>query len=271
MAVKKETPKKTPVAEATGRALQPWEQRMAEKAKAAVESASTGSGASKRIGTRGGVFTIDGAQVEGNKLECVVLDFVFDVTYYRDNFDPDDITPPTCSAIGRNEKTLVWAEDGDPEYAGKPLKDSDIFQWNSADKGRGKAAKSRRRLLLISAADLEDDVAAAEVRKLMVPVTSSSEWDAYVKQIAAHGRPPLGVLTEITIKPHPKYQFTLDFKMLGLIDGESIQELEDKAETVQDDLMAPYPAYDSVEEEAPPARSSKAVAKGAPARKPARK
>lgn len=264
MAVKKGSTKSAE--ESTGRALQPWEERMAERAKAAVESASSGSGSSKKIGTRGGVFTIDGAEVEGNAIQCVVLDFIFDVTYYVDGFDSDDIVPPTAYALGRNEKTLIWAADSHPDYANLELKNSDVFQWGSADKGRGKAAKSRRRLLVISADDLEEDIAAAEVRKLIVPVTSSQEWDAYVKQVAAHGRDPAGVLTEITIKNHPKYQFTLSFKMLGLIEDDSMQEVLDKAETVQEDLMRPYPAYDSQppEEEA---RPSKAVARNAPARK----
>lgn len=258
------------VAEAVrGKELQPWEQKMAERAKAAVESAASGGSSSKKIGTRGGVFTIDGNQVDGNVLQAVVLDFLFDVTYYEDNFDPDDITPPTASALGRNEKTLVWAEGSHPDYAGEELKSSPVFQWGSADKGRGKAAKSRRRLLLISSADLEEDVAAAEVRRLMVPVTSASEWDAYVKQVAAHGRDPAGVLTEISITPHPKYQFTLSFKMLGLVENEFMPEIDAKLDTIKEELFTPYSAWDEVqgEEEEAPKRGSKAVAKNAKAKR----
>lgn len=273
MTIKKEAAKKSAPAKSEGRALQPWEERMAERAKASVESASSGAGSSKKIGTRGGVFTIDGAQVDGNVLNCVVLGWVFDVTYYEGGFDPDDIIPPTAFAIGPNEKTLVWAEGSHPDYAGKELKTSPVFQWGSADKGRGKAAKSRRRLLVISEGDLDEDIAAAEVRKLMVPVTSSSDWDAYVKQVAAHGRDPAGVLTEIKIAPHPKYQFTLSFKMLGLIDDDSVMAVLDKADTIQEDLLAPYAAWDSAEseeEDDAPQRQSKARGGKAPA-KPAGK
>ena len=268
MALKKAT-KKTEEPKTTGKELQPWEQKMAERAKQAVETASSTGGTSKKIGTRGGVFTIDGEELEDKTLQCVVLDFIVDVTYYEDNFDPDDITPPTASALGRNEKTLVWAEGSHPDYAGKELKDSPVFQWGSADKGRGKAAKSRRRLLLIAADDLEEDIAAAEVRKLMVPVTSGKEWDAYVKQVAAHGRDPAGVLTEITIKSHPKFQFTLSFKMLGLVEDDVMPEIDAKIDTIQEDLMAPYSAWDSAEEEEEeqPAKKSKAVARGAAAKR----
>lgn len=259
MAVKKGTK-----SESAGKALTPWEEKMAARAKQAVESASSTSGGSPKIGTRGGRFSIDGAEVDGDTIDVVVLDFVVDVTYYEDSFDPDDVTPPTASALGRNERELVWADGSHPDYAGKELKDSDIFQWGSADKGRGKAAKSRRRLMVISSDDLEEDIAAAEVRKLMVPVTSGKTWDAYVKQVAAHGRDPAGVLTQIKISPDSKTQFKLSFKMLGLIEDEHMPEIDAKIDTVQDDLFAPYSRYDEVqEEEEAPARSSKAVARGA--------
>jgi len=210
MATKKSAGQKNePVAK--GRELTEVEKRMAEDARAAVESASSGGSTSKKIGTRGGRFMVDGAEVDGNVLRVVILDFLFDVTYYEGDFDPDDIIPPTAWSLGRNEKELIWGEGSHPDYEGQPLKDSPVFQWGSADKGRGKAAKSRRRLMLISEGDLEEDIAGAEVRRLMVPVTSGREWDAYVKAVAAHGRAPYGVLTEITMKPHPKYQFTLEF------------------------------------------------------------
>ena len=259
--------KKPPSNTEKSKELQPWEQQMADLAKESVASASSTGGTSKKIGTRSGVFTVDGAEVEGNVLQAVILDFVVDVTYYEEDFDPDDVTPPTASALGRDERTLVWAEGSHPDFAGKELKDSPVFQWGSADKGRGKAAKSRRRLLLIAGSDLEEDIAAAEVRKLMVPVTSGKEWDAYVKQVAAHGRPPCGVLTEITLKPHPKWQFTMHFKMLGLVEGDAMPEVLAKREAVQDDLFAPYSNYDEEQEEQEDTRrSSKAVAKGAKAK-----
>lgn len=271
MATKKTARSSQQAPKSTGKELAPWEQRMAEMAEQAAETASSTGGGSPSIGTRGGRFKIDGQEVEGNVLEVVVLDFVVDVTYYEDDFDPDDITPPTAFALGRNEKTLEWHEDSHPDYAGQPLKDSPVFQWGSADKGRGKAAKSRRRLLVISGDDLEEDIAAAEVRKLMVPVTSGKAWDAYVKQIrAAHGRAPCGVLTEISIKPDDKYQFVLGFKMLGKVDDEFMPEVFEKVDTIQDDLFAPYSKWDSNadEDDAAPA---KGVGRGAKARKPAAK
>ena len=258
------TKKKASGQQSSSKALQPWEERMAAKAAQAAESASSTGGTSLSIGTRGGRFKIDGAEVPDNALRAVVLDFLVDVTYYEDDFDPDDITPPTAFALGRNEKELVWDDTSHPDYAGQELRTSPVFQWGSADKGRGKAAKSRRRLLLISEDDLEEDIANAEVRKLMVPVTSGKSWDAYVKKIKAHNLAPCGVLTEITIVPDDKYQFRLEFKMLGRVDDDSMSEVLDKVDSIQDDLFAPYSPYDEVREDDAPAKGgAKAVAKGA--------
>ena len=122
--------------------------------------------------------------------------------------------------------------------------------------------------------DLDEDISTAEVRKLTVPVTSGKTWDGYVKAVGQHGRDPAGVLTEISIKPDPKTQFKLFFKMLGTIEDEYMSEVLDKADSVQEELYAPYGKNEEREEEE--TRPSKAVAKGgknqkAPARKAPRR
>lgn len=257
----------------TGTELAPWEQRMAELAEEAAESAGSTGGSSKSISTRGGRFTIDGAEVEDNVLQVIVLDFLIDITYYEDDYDPDDITPPTASALGRNEKMMVWADNSHPDYAGQLVKDSDIFQWGSAPKGRGKAAKSKRRLFVVPEDYLEDpDLGDNEPRKLMVPVTSGADWDKYVKSVkSAHNRPPCGVLTEISIVPDPKTQFKLKFKMLGLVEDDGMQTVLDAREAIQEELARPYQDWDYVDEEEEEAPKSKGVARGAKPRKPAKK
>lgn len=274
MATKKATrsTKSAQQEQTTGTELAPWEQRMAEKAAEAAESAGSTGGSTKSITTRGGRFSIDGAEVEDNVLQVVILDFLVDVTYYEDDYDPDEIVPPTASALGRNEKTMVWADNSHPDYAGELLKDSEIFQWGSAPKGRGKAAKSKRRLIVVPEDYLDDPSAAEnEPRKLMVPVTSGSEFDKYVKQVkSAHNRPPCGVLTEVSIVPDPKSQFKLKFKMLGLVDDEAMPDVLDASDAIQEELFRPYQDFDHVEAEAEPAKASKGVARSAKARKPAK-
>jgi len=276
MAVKKgSTPHKPP----EGKALQPWEKRAAERAARASTTAASTGGASQSINTRGGRFTIDGAEVEDNVLRCVVLDFCIDNHLYNDDFDPDHLSNPDCFALGRIYNPSKGEPMGPkPEEVDEPK--SDICwtceyggnnAWGTADRGRGKACKNTRRLLLISEGDLEEDLGAAEVRKLTVPVTSGRAWDAYVEQVKQHGRDPAGVLTQIDIKPDPKTQFKLTFKMIGLIEDEAMTEVLDKADSVESELFKPYGKPGEEEEEVENDRGSKAVARGkkAPARKPA--
>lgn len=255
-------------AKSPGTALQPWEQRMAEKAQQAAETAKSTGGSSKSINTRNGVFTIDGAEVPDNVLRVVILDGVIDNHMYEDDFDPDEPVPPVCFAFGRNYKTM---EPKDEDVADKkhdqcytcPFGGKDA--WGTADKGAGKACKNTRRLLVISEGDLEEDIGGAEVRKLTVPVTSGKAWDGYVKSLEAHRRAPCGVLTEISIVKDPKTQFKLKFTMLGLIDDEYMNEVLDKVDNVQEELFAPYSGRsEDEEEEAPRGRGAgKALAKGA--------
>ena len=278
MATKKVAKKKIAAAvedESTGKALQPWEARMLAKAQEAAATASSVAGSSPSIKTRGGRFTIDGAEVEGNVLRCIVLDGIIDQHLYEDDFDPDDLSSPVCWALGRNYKPdangdMMGPNPDEVEDAKSdkcftcPLGGKDA--WGTADKGKGKACKSTRRLLLISEDDFEEDIMSAEVRKLTVPVTSGKAWDGYVKMIGAHNRPPCGVLTEITIVPDAKTQFKLEFKMLGKVEDDSMSEVMDKVETIQDELFSGYGKNDEEEDEKP-AKRSKAVAKGAKARK----
>jgi hypothetical protein len=275
------TKKAAPPAKPQGKQLQPWEQRAAERAAAAQATAQSAGGASQTVNTRGGRFTIDGAEVPDNVLRCVILDSCLDNHMYEDDFDPDNPSNPVCWALGRYylPKPGIPDEDlmgPDPALVEDPksVKCHDCEfggknAWGTADKGRGKACKNTRRLLLMSEGDLEEDVASAEVRKLTVPVTSGRTWDGYVNQVGQHNRDPAGVLTEINIRPDPKTQFKIGFKMLGLIEDDNMSEVLNKADSVQDELFAPYGKDEEGEREERPARNSKAVSKGSPQRKPA--
>jgi hypothetical protein len=246
--------------------LASWDEELARLA--ALGSASAGSlaGTSKSIKTRGGNFTIDGNDA-GRTLRAVVLEHVLENAYYGgEKFDPENPKNPVSFAIGKpgqEAKDLVWHEDSLPEHAGTLCKDTDINQWGSADTGRGKATKNLVRLMLIAADDL-DDIEGAEARMLKVPVTSGKNWAGYVQQIkAAKGWPTLGVVTDITLKPHPKYQFEMNFKLVEDVDGALIGALMAKREATLDDLTRPY-SPQAEEEEAPPAKGGgKALAKTA--------
>ncbi len=264
MATKKAAPKKQ-----EGKSLQSWEEAL--KARSAISRATAQStgGTSKSIGTQGGTFWIDKEDV-GTELNVVILDSILDHAYYKDKFDPDNPSSPICFALGRIEKELVPHPDSvEPQAA-----DCASCPWNkfgSADNGKGKANKNTVRMMVIDESDL-DDIAAAEPRMLKVPVTSVKHWAGYVKNLAdLRDADPIVVVTTLTLKKHPKFQFEMQFKQKRDIDGDLIGELIEKSDGIQSDLFQPYKQFED-NDEAPTGKcAGKAVAKGAPARKGAAK
>lgn len=242
-----------------------WDEELAKRAKASTESAQSASSGSKSIRVQGGQFIIDDNPI-GNTLSVIVLGFVLENAWYPEAYDPDNISPPACFAFGDNAKTIAPVEEDVSD------KQSDLCRncalggdnaWGSADKGKGKACKNIRKLLVMTEEDLEN-LDEAELRTMKVPVTSAGAWDGYVKTLGVAGKPPLAVLTKITATIDPKTQFKLSFKVEGELDGDVIGAVIDKADASIGMLSVPYAARE--EEEAPARVNSKATKVG---RKPA--
>lgn len=235
MAPKKQATKKP------GTTMQKWDEKLAAMAQMAAGIEDSVNLGGNYISLKGGQLSYNGGIIPGNKMNVIVLDHILENLYYVDRYDPDNPQPPAAYALGRDEEELRWHEDSIEPYAGELCKDSDINQWGSADQGRGKACKNVRRLALITEDSL-DKVAEADVAMLRIPVTSVKAWAGYVRSLADQlKRPPLGVVTEISITPDPKTQFKLHFKLIGTIDdGDTIGELIEKRDSVEQMLFAPY-------------------------------
>lgn len=258
-------PSKTAAPKKTGTSLDTYREELAGLAATTAKTAASAGGGSAGIKTRGGIFTIEG-QDAGRTLNAIILEGVLENAYYGgEGFDPDNPKNPVAFAIGepgQKADELVWHPDSIEPYAGELCKESDINQWGSADKGRGKAAKNIARLMVIAADDL-DDIEGSEARMLKIPVTSVKNWAGYVQQLkAVSDLPTLAVATEIELVPHPKHQFEMKFKLIEEVDGEYIPALLAKRKATLDDLMRPYSPQ--TEEEAPAGKGAgKALAKGA--------
>ena len=276
MATTKKTAAKK-AAKTTTKSMTVFEEKMREKAKlaAAIEQGVGGGGSF--VSVQGGRLSFQGAEIPGNKMIVVVVDHILENLYYGDErYDPENPSPPLAYAFGRDEDTIRWHENSIEEYAGELCKDSDINQWGSADKGKGKACKNIRRLALLTEDQIEDaeSIEAATPAYMKIPVTSVKGWAGYVRQLAnTLERPPLGVLTEISVVPDPKSQFKVQFKLVEAIDdAEILEALFAKQEIVEKEIEFPYaPASEEEEEEDErPARGRAKPAakkKAAPARK----
>lgn len=263
MATPKGTTKKPAAKPSASKAIVAWDEELAKQAEvAAGMEANTGGG--QFFSLKAGVLSFDGAPMPGNQMCVIILDSVFETTYYEGEYDPDSPASPTAFAFGRDEDTMVWHENSAPEFAGLLCRESEVCQWGSSDKGRGKAAKENRRLAMIPAGvfnrqgDLElfDDEAhfsKAEIAFMKVPVTSVKGYAAFVKQTAAQlKRPPHGIFARVWVEPDPKSQFKVYFEAIEKVPNELMQVIMDRNEEAKASIEFPYQPYEAPAPKAPP-------------------
>ena len=242
-----------------------WQERLAGQAE---EAAKTVRPSSSYISLRSGVLSYAGNPVANNKLECVVLGFAYENTMYgvpqedgsmeEKPYNPDNPGNPLCWSImvpksAEDKPETMVPSSEDPYRQSEECKDCQWHQWASSLRGgRGKQCQERRRLIIIPVSALEDvdEVITAEVALMKIPVTSSKQWDNYVSQLATvYKRPSFAVVTEISTQPHPKHQFTVNFKPLGGVDAALLQAVQDKLESSTTTLTNGYEPPESDEAE----------------------
>lgn len=265
------TTKKTTTSKSN--ALVKWDEELAKQAEiAAGMEANTGGG--QFFSLKGGILSWQDAPLPNNQMAVVILDSIFETTYYEGEYDPDTPQSPTAFAFGRDEKTLTWHENSDPEFAGKLCCESEVCQWGSADRGRGKAARETRRLALIPAGtfnqngkfemfDDEEHFASTAIGFMKLPVTSVKGYASFVKQVAgALRRPPFGIVTKVKVVPDPKTQFKVVFEPIMNIPDELMGTIMQRHEEAKSTIDFPYQPVDE-EQAAPPKRGSRAAQKSA--------
>jgi hypothetical protein len=242
---KKSTPVAKPVAGKKSTAMVPWAQRFAGFAKAAVEQVKGigGVGQSIKFGA-GGTITVAGGTVPGNRLNVIILASCFENAWYGgEPYDADDPQPPICYAFGELQEGMAPHEECQAAQSAD-CAGCEKNAFGSAAVGRGKACGNKKRLALLLAKDIEgaDDVASAELAIAKISPTNLKTLAGYVRALAEDtGRPPFGVVTEISGYPDQKNQYRLEFKMEELIEDEGILDaLEARLVKAQEFLQQPY-------------------------------
>jgi hypothetical protein len=238
----------------SSRALANWEEQLAQQAEVAAGMEES-SGGGKFFGLKGGILSWNDAPMPDNQMAVVILDHIFETVYYEGEYDPENPASPTAYAFGRDEKKLVWHENSDPSFAGQLCADSDVCQWGSADKGRGKAAKETRRLAMIPAGhwvngrfellEDEDHYINATAGFMRLPVMSVNGWGSYVKTIAGTlRRPPHGMVTKVKVIPDPKSQFRVTFEPVQQVPNELMTAIMERHEAMKSVIDFPYPTFE---------------------------
>jgi hypothetical protein len=151
--------------------------------------------------------TPDGIESPG-PIQAVIVDFISVHSYYGDMYDPNNITPPLCAAVGPKPADLI-------PFSDSPEKQCDVCaacpqnQFGSATTGKGKACGNHRLLALIpDNADVD-----TPLQVLRLSPTALRSFDSYVASIArSYQAPPLAVITEISFDEAFEYP-SLRFKV----------------------------------------------------------
>jgi hypothetical protein len=225
-------------------ALVAWEE---ELAKSANEVAALETPKLANFSFRAGVLAFNGVALPGNKLECIVVASAFIHRLYEGAFDADNPQSPICFALSLSGEDMAPHEDSVQPQSEK-CETCENFKWGSAEKGRGKACKAGRRLILIPRTALINGIGKAEMGMATLPVTSVRGWGNYVNALATqYRRPPWAMLTEMSVVPDVKTQFQVKFQPLGMVDNEHLAELRAKIEMANAVLLAPYEFSENAE------------------------
>jgi hypothetical protein len=256
---------KKPAAVKTTTALANWDEKLSERARRSqktVESIGTGS----FLSFRGGILSYNGNAIPNNTLACVVLSSTLENSYYTGDYDPDNPASPVCFAFGEDQ-SLMEPHEISTEKQSDKCKGCEQNEWGSAEKGRGKACKNIVRLALISAEEAETPAGAesAKIAFAKLPVTSVKAWAAYVKKLGAGGMDPLGLVTEISVRPDAKSQFLVGFEAKNKVAKASLPALFARAEEADKTIAQPYQPIEQAV--AAPKNGKGAKGKAAPAKR----
>ena len=250
-------------------AIVPWEKKFSALAKEAVEQEKGigGSGQSVKFGA-GGVITVAGGVVPGNKLEVIVVANCFENAWYGGRpYDADDPQPPECYAFNVLMDDLAPHEECQSPQSTTTCAECEKNEWGSAAVGRGKACGNRKRLAVILSKDVSgaDDVVSAELATARISPTQLKAWAGYVRSVVDEtGRPPWAVVTEITGLPDTDTQYRLEFRMVETIDDPKVLDaLFARVAKAEEFLQQPYgPPVERATKPARAGKSQKFAARG---------
>lgn len=158
-----------------------------------------GTPATNQIKTTGKIFTLpDGSVIDG-PMEVVIIDFISQNKFYPGKYDPNNIVPPDCFAIGKILADMKPSPNSlDPQATSCAECTMNVF----GSDGNGKACKNARLLAILPPDATSED----EIMTIAVSPTALKGFDSYVNAIASkYKAPPVKVITTIDFHPTPDY------------------------------------------------------------------
>ena len=166
------------------------------------------------ISTKAKVFTLPDGSASDQPLRCIILDFAAANTYFEGVYNPKDIKPPACFALGRVIADMA-PSDNSPAKQNSTCTGCPKFEWGSDPQGgKGKACKNTRRVVVVPTNATEK----TQPWVLSVSPTALKFFDKYVNSLSDMGTHPIEVITEISFAPEEAYP-SLRFEVIDKHDS----------------------------------------------------
>ncbi len=169
------------------------------KAQAAETMGKIAPGGGNKITLKKDGFVLpDGTKTAG-PLELVIVDFNTKHSFYETAYDPNNIVPPGCFAIGPNPKQMTPSKNS-PNMQSDSCQGCPMNEFKSA--GNGKACTNNRVLAVLP----PDADADTPMWLLSVSPTALRAFDGYVAAVnRTFGMAPICVVTTVGLNPETDY------------------------------------------------------------------
>lgn len=208
------------------------------------------------ISLQGGRMRIGETAMPGDKLNAVIVGYMMDNEWYPNAYVQGQPNFTTCAAIVKPHEVLTpwrklrpgetpdklahWDADlqlgteaSDPQVpAGRACDSCRLLEWGSAAEivgktgsGAGKGCRESRRIYVMAAdqCTTPGDIERAPYMTMIPPPTSAPNFSTFANEVTTVlDLPIFGAVVEISVKPHPKYQFMAHYKLLEPIRDEGL-------------------------------------------------
>ena len=225
------------------------------------------SGNKIKVETNGDFVLPDGRNL-GNEIQISIINFVARNFFYATPYNPNNITPPDCYAVGTVNHDLLVPEDDSPDQQADKCGTCPLNKFGSGNNGVGKACTNRYWLaVLIVDPDDPDahNAVDAPIYVLDLPPTAIKQFEGAIRHTATMmghwskalytvSATPAGTYAKIAIgSPEPNRDYAAHFARRGEVEGVLFRK---------PDFTAPAAAKPAPRGRAPAARG-----RGAPARR----
>lgn len=172
---------------------------------------NAGGGKTIKVKPQGFFESPEGVNL-GEEIQLVVIDFINRNAWYSKPYDPDNVTPPDCYALGKNIKEMAPESDS-PERQNDTCGPCPLNQFGSASNKKGKACRNFYDLaVLVVDPDRPDahNSPDAPMYVLQVSPKNRPAWESVVPSVARTlDGPPIKAVITVSAKTAPQGTFAL--------------------------------------------------------------